>query len=130
MNCGYTYTVMTSKPRPSHLNGSSQVVSQDQEKGCQVQSNVKFLLTVFFDYRGIAFHEFLPLGAQFLSNIFEGNVLEEKTIRMTKSRVFQRHGKGDELPIVPVSYTHLDVYKRQVHKAPEIKIKKQRCNFE
>ncbi|UYV66476.1 hypothetical protein LAZ67_4001822 [Cordylochernes scorpioides] len=32
------------------------------KKACQVRSNVKVLLTVFFDCRGVVHHEFLPQG--------------------------------------------------------------------
>ena len=32
------------------------------KKARQVRSNVKFLLTVFFDFKGVVHHEFLPQG--------------------------------------------------------------------
>lgn len=44
---------------------SSQWKSQGEprpKKARQVRSNVKVLLTVFFDYRGVVHHEFLPHG--------------------------------------------------------------------
>lgn len=49
---------MISKRRLNHLNGSFQK-SQDRKKACQVRSNVKALLIVFFEYNGIVHHEFL-----------------------------------------------------------------------
>ena len=33
------------------------------KKACQVRSNVKVLLTVFFDSNGMVHHEFLPQGS-------------------------------------------------------------------
>ena len=35
---------------------------QRPKKARQVRSNVKVLLTVFFDYNGVIHHEFLPPG--------------------------------------------------------------------
>ena len=48
---------MTIKSKPNHLNGSVQK-NQDQKR--HVRSNVKVLLTVFFDCNGMVHHEFLP----------------------------------------------------------------------
>ena len=50
-------TAMTLKPKPNHPHGSVQK-SQDRK----VRSNLKDLLTVFFDCNGMVHHEFLPQG--------------------------------------------------------------------
>ena len=34
---------------------------------------------------------------------------------ITKSFVTARYAETDQMGVIPVSYTHLDVYKRQVH---------------
>ena len=52
---------MTLKPKPNHSNESGQK-SQDRKKACQTRSNLKVLLTIFFDCNGVVHHKFLPQG--------------------------------------------------------------------
>ena len=50
---------MTSKLSLNHPSGGI-LARQDRKR--QVRSNVKVMLTVFFDFNGIVHHEFLPRG--------------------------------------------------------------------
>ena len=54
----YGCMAMTLKPKPNHSNG----MEPRPKKACRVRSNVKVLLTVFFDCNGMVHHEFLPQG--------------------------------------------------------------------
>ena len=53
--------IMTLKPKPKHPNGATPIRGKT-ETARQVRSNVKFLLTVFFDCNGVVHFEFLTQG--------------------------------------------------------------------
>lgn len=55
------FMAMTLKRKFNRLNGRILFQENQEKKARQVPSNVKVLLTVFFYYNGIVYHEFLPL---------------------------------------------------------------------
>jgi hypothetical protein len=57
------------------------------KKARQVRSNVKVLLTVFFDYRGVVHHEFLPQGRM---------VNKEYYLQVMRSNPPETHGIMEE----------------------------------
>ena len=62
------------KQKCSHHSGWENC-RHDQKKACQSRSNVKLMLIVFFDWRGIVHYEFVPHG-ETVNEDFYLNVLK------------------------------------------------------
>lgn len=73
------FTSVMSKQKPSLRNGSQKLHS-DPKKAWQVWSNVKVMLTVFFDCKAVIHNEFLPCG-QTLNREYYLKVVMREAVR-------------------------------------------------